>query len=64
MFHIKYNMKVKLAVHVVSASCVPAFHYLRISGVKNFGDTKATEIYLQRMNKLIGSIRGKGCKLQ
>jgi hypothetical protein len=68
--HVSYKtqkMKVKLAVQVLSSSCARALKFLRTSGDEQFVDSTATELYLERMDKLFDilncrSARGKGYK--
>jgi DNA transposase THAP9 len=53
--HIQYKtqkMKVRLAVQVISASCATALRFLRTNGYTGFDDTAATELFLEKLDRL------------
>jgi len=50
------KMKVRLAVQVISASCVAALEFLRTNDYPGFHDTMATEILLSTLDKLFDSL--------
>jgi len=60
--HLEYKtqkMKVRLAVQVISASCASALKYLRTNHYPGFEDTLATEILLEKVDRLSDTLNSR-----
>lgn len=62
------KIKVRLAVQVFSDSCAKAIEYLCRTGLTEFSDSLATEMFLHRLDKMFDilnsrSVAAKGFKL-
>jgi len=60
--HLEYKtqkMKVRLAVQVISASCASALKYLRTNNYPGFEDTEATEVLLEKVDRLFDILNSR-----
>lgn len=60
--HLEYKtqkMKVRLAVQAISASCASALKYLQTNNYPGFEDTLATEILLEKVDRLFDILNSR-----